>query len=56
MKTALPADGQKRLEQQAQLFGIYEKWLRSSEFTLSAMPNGIVMRQTIELTTPQVSP
>jgi hypothetical protein len=52
MKAALPADGQKRLEQQAALFGLYEKWLRSSEFTLSAMPNGIVMRQTIELNAP----
>jgi hypothetical protein len=52
MKAALPAESQKRLEQQGKLFGLYEKWLRSSEITLAATPGGIVMRQTIELNSP----
>ena len=33
-------------------FGLYEKWLRSNDFTLTAAPTGIVMQQTIELNTP----
>jgi hypothetical protein len=55
MKAALPAENRARLEQQQKLFGIYEKWLRSSEITLTAEPTGIVMRQTIELNATQVS-
>jgi hypothetical protein len=56
MRAAMPADAQNHLAQQEKIFALYEKWLRSSEITLAAAPNGIVMRQTIELNTPQVSP
>jgi hypothetical protein len=56
MRTALPADAQDHLAQQEKIFALYEKWLRSSEITLTAAPNGIVLRQTVELNTAQVSP
>ncbi len=52
MRAAMPADAQKRLAQQEKLFALYEKWLRSSEITLTAAADGIVLRQTIELNAP----
>ena len=55
MKANMPAENQKQFDQQIKLFGLYEKWLRSNDFTLTAAPTGIVMQQTIELNTPTVS-
>lgn len=52
MKTSMPADKKNQFEQQTVMFGMYEKWLRSSEFTLTAAPTGIAMQQTIELNSP----
>jgi len=52
MKAALPAESQKTFDQQIVLFGMYEKWLRTNEVTLTATPTGIVFRQTIELNQP----
>ena len=55
LQAAMPADGHAHLDDQKKLFALYEKWLRATEFTLTAEPDGIVMRQTIELNAPQVS-
>jgi hypothetical protein len=52
MKQSMPADKQSQLQLQTQMFGMYEKWLRSSDFTLTATPTGIRMQQTIELNSP----
>jgi hypothetical protein len=52
MKASMPADKQNQFEQQIVMFGMYEKWLRSSDFTLTATPTGIQMKQTIDLNTP----
>ena len=52
MKAAMPAEKQNQFRMQTQMFGLYEKWLRSSEFTLTATPTGIRMQQTIELNSP----
>jgi len=52
MRAAMPADAQNHLAQQEKLLALYEKWLRSSEITLTAAADGIVLRQTIELNTP----
>ncbi len=52
MKQALPADKQSQFQLQTQMFGMYEKWLRSSDFTLTATPTGVQMQQTIELNSP----
>lgn len=51
MRASMPADKQTQFEQQTVMFGMYEKWLRSSEFTLTATPTGIAMQQVIELNT-----
>jgi hypothetical protein len=48
MRAALPADKQAQLASQAATFAVYEKWIRSGEFTLTATPNGIALRETIE--------
>ena len=56
LQAAMPANGRTHLDEQKKLFALYEKWMRATEFTLTAEPNGIVMRQTIELNNPQVSP
>jgi hypothetical protein len=52
MKESMPADKQSQFQLQTQMFGMYEKWLRSSDFTLTATPTGIRMQQTIELNSP----
>ena len=52
MKAAMPADKQSQFQLQTQMFGMYEKWLRSSDFTLTATPTGIRMQQAIELNSP----
>jgi hypothetical protein len=52
MRAAMPADAQKHLAQQEKVFALYEKWLRSSQITLTAAPTGIVMEQVIELNAP----
>ncbi len=52
MKQSMPADKQSQFQLQTQMFGMYEKWLRSSDFTLTATPTGIRMQQTIELNSP----
>jgi len=52
MRAAMPADAQNHLAQQEKLFALYEKWLRSSQITLTAAPTGIVMEQVIELNAP----
>lgn len=52
MRAAMPADAQNHLAQQEKVFALYEKWLRSSQITLSAAPTGIVMEQVIELNAP----
>jgi hypothetical protein len=52
MKQAMPADKQSQFQLQTQMFGMYEKWLRSSDFTLTATPTGVRMQQTIELNSP----
>jgi hypothetical protein len=49
MKTALPEENRKVFDQQVALFGMYRKWLRSNDITMTATPSGIRMRQTIEL-------
>ena len=49
MKAVLPAENQKTYDQQIKMFGIYEHWLRSNDVTLTALPNGIQMRQTLEV-------
>lgn len=49
MKTSLPPASQQNLDQQIKLFGVYEKWLRTNDFALTATPTGIRMRQTIEV-------
>jgi len=48
-KDSSPGPAQKNLETQAKMFGIYEKWLRSNDITLTATPSGIAMQQTIDL-------
>ena len=52
MKQSMPADKQSQFQLQTQMFGMYEKWLRSSDFTLTATSTGIRMQQTIELNSP----
>jgi hypothetical protein len=52
MKQAMPAEKQSQFQLQTQMFGMYEKWLRSSDFTLIATPAGVQMQQTIELNSP----
>ncbi len=52
MKAAMPADKQSQFQLQTQMFGMYEKWLRSSDFTLTATPTGIRMQQAIDLNSP----
>ena len=52
MKESMPADKQSQFQLQTQMFGMYEKWLRSSDFTLTATPTGIQMQQVIELNSP----
>jgi len=52
MKQSMPADKQSQFQLQTQMFGMYEKWLRSSDFTLTATPAGIRMQQTIDLNSP----
>jgi len=52
MKQSMPADKQSQFQLQTQMFGMYEKWLRSSDFTLTATPTGIRMQQTIDLNSP----
>lgn len=52
MRAAMPADAQNHLAQQEKVFALYEKWLRSSQITLTVAPTGIVMEQVIELNTP----
>jgi hypothetical protein len=49
MRAALPVETQQQFDQQIKLFGLYEKWLRTNDFTLTATPTGIAMQQTIEL-------
>jgi hypothetical protein len=49
MKDKLPAPNQATLDQQIKLFGLYEKWLRSNDITLTATPGGIQMRQTVQI-------
>lgn len=45
----LPADQKTDFAAQAQLFSLYEKMIRSGEFTLEINPNGIAMRETMNL-------
>jgi len=52
MKHSMPAEKQSQFQLQTQMFGMYEKWLGSSDFTLTATPTGIRMQQTIELNSP----
>jgi len=52
MKQSMPAEKQSQFQLQTQMFGMYEKWLGSSDFTLTATPTGIRMQQTIELNSP----
>ncbi|HEX3121800.1 MAG TPA: hypothetical protein VHQ21_00735 [Rhodanobacteraceae bacterium] len=52
MKQSMPAEKQSQFQLQTQMFGMYEKWLRSSDFTLTATPTGVRMQQTIELNSP----
>jgi hypothetical protein len=49
IKAVLPDDSRNNFDQQIKLFGIYRKWLRSNDFTLTATATGIAMQQTIEL-------
>jgi hypothetical protein len=56
MQAAMPASGHAHLDEQKKLFALYEKWLHATEITFTAEPNGIVMRQTVELNNPKVSP
>jgi hypothetical protein len=52
MKQSMPAEKQSQFQLQTQMFGMYEKWLGSSDFTLTATPTGVRMQQTIELNSP----
>lgn len=48
LKAAMPVDKRDSFEQQTKLFAIYEKMLRSVEFTLDANANGIGMHEVVE--------
>jgi hypothetical protein len=48
-KAAMPADKREDFEQQTKLFAIYEKMLRTIEFTFEANANGIGMHETVEM-------
>lgn len=48
MRAMLPAEKQAQFEAQTAMFALYEKWIRSAEFTFTATPNGIALRETIE--------
>ncbi len=47
-KASMPADKREQFEQQTKLFAIYEKMLRTVEFTLEANAGGIAMHETVE--------
>ena len=46
---SLPADQKADFAAQTQLFSLYEKMIRSGEFTFEINPNGIAMRETMNL-------
>jgi hypothetical protein len=48
MSAMLPPDKQAQLAAQSTLFGMYEKWIRSAEFDLTATANGIALHETVE--------
>jgi hypothetical protein len=48
IKTALPADKQAQLDQEAKMFALYEKWLRFGEVTFIATKTGIAIHETVE--------
>lgn len=48
MRAMMPADKQAQFDSQAAMFALYEKWIRSAEFTFTATPQGIALRETVE--------
>jgi hypothetical protein len=46
---SLPAEQKDRFGEQAKLFALYEKMIRSGEFTFEFNPNGFGMRETVNL-------
>jgi hypothetical protein len=48
LKAKMPADQQAQFDQQRQMFAMYEKWLRTIDISLTAVANGIALRETIE--------
>jgi len=48
LKAKMPADQQAQFAQQQQMFAMYEKWLRTIDISLTAVANGIALRETIE--------
>lgn len=49
MQTAMPAAQKDQFGAQTKLFALYEKMIRSGEFTFEANANGIGMRETVDL-------
>jgi hypothetical protein len=49
MQTRMPAAQKDQFGAQTQLFALYEKMIRSGEFTFEANANGIGMRETVDL-------
>ncbi|MBS0590601.1 MAG: hypothetical protein JSR65_08170 [Proteobacteria bacterium] len=49
MQSRMSADKKDQLAQQTQLFSLYEKMIRSGEFTFEFNPNGFGLRETVEL-------
>jgi len=49
LKAKLPPEQQVQFDQQQRLFSTYEKWLRTADISLTAVANGIALRETIEL-------
>jgi hypothetical protein len=49
MQAAMPAAQKDQFAAQTKVFSLYEKMIRSGEFTFEANPNGIGMRETVNL-------
>ncbi|MBS0566967.1 MAG: hypothetical protein JSS59_06055 [Proteobacteria bacterium] len=49
MQAAMPAEQKARFAKQTELFSLYEKMIRAGEFTFEANPNGIGLRETVDL-------
>jgi hypothetical protein len=56
MRAALPPDKGAGIGQQKELMAMYERWIRSVDFTMTAAPTGVVMEQSFEMNPAPAAP